>query len=429
MIKASRRLLSSSHNYDTVIVGGGAIGASIAYHLAAKDPKHRIAVVERDLKYTKASCMLSAGGIRQQFSLKENITMSCYSAEFLKKCKDVLRTEGGEEDEVDIQFHQNGYLMLADSDSGREVLERNNKTQHECGATWLKVHDQALLTSEFPWLNTETLTAGVFSSMNEGYFDPWAYVNALKRKSKEMGGEFIEAEVTGGVLEVGANGSMEMTGLITNTNDGVIHGKTFVNAAGAWSNEFISKLNATAPKGMLSLPVEARKRCIFMFHCSDEKGAPPAKTPLTVLPDGVYFRPEGTGGRFIAGVSPQADMDPHHNSDETLDFVDHNLFEGEIWPSLATYVPAFEGIKVASAWAGFYEYNALDQNCIMDTHPDVSNLLLCTGFSGHGLQMSPAAGHAMAELIVEGKFKTMDLDNFGFARIIAHEAYTEANVI
>jgi FAD-dependent oxidoreductase domain-containing protein 1 len=372
--------------------------------------------------------MLSAGGIRQQFSGKENIEMSMYSAEFLLNATETLTVDP--EDPPDIQFHQNGYLMLSNTPRGDAILGNNNRSQHAAGADWLHLGDKQKLKELYPWLNNEDLTLGSYSTKNEGYFDPWAYVNALKAKAKTMGVDFIEAEVVGGTVEVDeSSGGMVLKSLSTKDDEDDIKSATFINAAGAWSNGLVSKINAAAPKQLTSLPVEARKRCIFMFHCPDLEKGPPSSTPLTVFPDGVYFRPEGKGGRFITGLSPHADMDPHCDDDRALDFVDHVMFESEMWPSLATYVPAFENIKVMSSWAGFYEYNTLDQNCIMGAHPDVNNFLICAGFSGHGLQMSPAAGMAMAELVTDGKFVSMDLANFSYNRILSSEAYMEDAVI
>merc|ERR1711865_856984 len=102
---------------------------------------------------------------------------------------------------------------------------------------------------------------------------------------------------------------------------------------------------------------------------------PPDNTPLTVDPSGVYFRSEGTGGRFVCGVSPQ----PHEDPDVTLkdlDIVEEHLFEETIWPTLAERVPALESLKVESSWAGFYEYNSMDQNGVVGWHPDVPNFLI-----------------------------------------------------
>jgi glycine/D-amino acid oxidase-like deaminating enzyme len=268
---------------------------------------------------------------------------------------------------------------------------------------------------------------GSYSSENEGYFDPWAYIRALKHKATSMGVDFVEDYVEGGKLQDNDNNSGIKLTEINLKSGSSLKSNIFVNAAGAWSANFIEQLKQNSNKVILSLPVEARKRCMFMFHCPLDE-APPHTTPLTVLPSGVYFRPEGKGGRFIAGVSPHQDNDPNC-SDSDLDIIDHELFSDVIWPSLFEYVPSFGEIKMTGSWAGFYEYNTLDQNGIMGPHPDVKNLYHCTGFSGHGLQQSPAAGLAMAELIIDGKYTNIDVSRFSFDRIVTHEPIFEKAII
>jgi sarcosine oxidase len=146
--------------------------------------------------------------------------------------------------------------------------------------------------------------------------------------------------------------------------------------------------------------------------------------PLTVDPSGVWFRPEGGG--FITGWSPDDDREPPASD---LDSIDHGLFEAEIWRVLAARVPAFEAIKVTNAWAGFYDYNAFDQNAVIGAHPDIRNFYFANGFSGHGLQQAPAAGRAIAELIVNGEFQSIDLTRLGYERIARNEPLAEVNTI
>lgn len=146
-----------------------------------------------------------------------------------------------------------------------------------------------------------------------------------------------------------------------------VDGRIFVNASGAWASA-VMKLFETAVKRssstgrIMQLPVTPRKRCIFNIRCPGQKlhPVPPATAPLVIDPTGVYFRPEGQNGRFIAGVSPNEDQDPDC-CDADLDIVDHHLFEDTIWPALYNRVPAFEELKVVGSWAGFYDYNTLDQ--------------------------------------------------------------------
>jgi glycine/D-amino acid oxidase-like deaminating enzyme len=154
--------------------------------------------------------------------------------------------------------------------------------------------------------------------------------------------------------------------------------------------------------------------------------------PLTIDHTGAYFRSEGVGrgtGNFLCGISPPKDVDYDCYDREELRYADPNLFEDRIWPALYNRVPAFGSIKVKSSWAGLYEYNIVDQNCILDFHPEMSNVLMVNGFSGHGLQHSPAAGRAAAELIDdENKFQSLNLDIFRFDRIIDNKPVFERGI-
>ena len=165
---------------------------------------------------------------------------------------------------------------------------------------------------------------------------------------------------------------------------------------------------------------------MFYFHCPDTEVA---NCPLVIDPTGVWFRREGEGGNFLTGVSPPQDRDPDWPELDVQGDVDHSIFENELWPVLASRVPAFERIKVVSSWAGLYEYNVFDQNAIIGYHPDVPNLVLANGFSGHGLQQSPATGRAVSELIVDGKFTTIDLSCFGYERIREGRHCRERNIV
>jgi sarcosine oxidase len=145
--------------------------------------------------------------------------------------------------------------------------------------------------------------------------------------------------------------------------------------------------------------------------------------PLTVDPGGVWFRPEGRV--FICGRSPGEDAEPGIGD---LDAIDYAFFEQEVWPSLAARVPAFESLKVVNAWAGYYDYNTLDQNAVIGAHPEIANLYFATGFSGHGVQQAAAAGRAIADLVVHGAYRTIDLTRLGYARIAENAPFPERNV-
>lgn len=220
--------------------------------------------------------------------------------------------------------------------------------------------------------------------------------------------------------------------------------EALINTTGAWSHDFVQQTICKQNASLLStsqqrdildwIPIERRKRCIFYVHCPGKHEfshpVPPTSTPLTIDPSGVYFRAEGSSsGNFICGVSPEVHSDPACSEDETLEHVDHHLFEEKIWPTLAHRVPAFNELKVKSEWSGFYDYNTVDQNAIIGYHPNFTNMICAGGFSGHGLQMSPAAGNAVAELFLYGDFRSIQLQAFSFDRLKGDDAIFETGIV
>jgi glycine/D-amino acid oxidase-like deaminating enzyme len=185
-----------------------------------------------------------------------------------------------------------------------------------------------------------------------------------------------------------------------------------INAAGVHGAD-ITKM-ATADV----LPVEQKKRQIFAFDCHEKLEG----MPLVVDPSGLYFRPENE--MFICGLCPPKDEDPTTDSY----IVDYNQFEEEIWPLLAQRVPAFEAIKMSGAWAGHYDLNIVDHNPVLGFHPIVTNFVFATGFSGHGLQHSPAVGRGISELILSGAYNSQDLGAFSFDRFVSGNHIIEQNV-
>lgn len=245
--------------------------------------------------------------------------------------------------------------------------------------------------------------------------------------------------MVGEVSDVSVRTSTSLTGsdLVidkVNVNSETLHCGTVVNACGAWAGNLMDSIatKCPSPDHVHKLPVKPRKRSIFLFHCQTPSDPtsfpmPPPSAPLTIDPSGVYFRPDGGAGRFLCGVSPIED--PDCESTEDLRNVDPNLFEEVIWPALYERVPAFGEIKVKNSWSGFYDYNTLDQNAIIGHHPNFSNLLLCNGFSGHGLQQAPAAGRAISELILEKTFVTLDLSRLSFERIRLNTPFFEDGIV
>ena len=416
-----------------VIVGGGVVGLSSAYHLAQKlGDGAGICVLERDAQYRRASAVLSAGGIRQQFSGVENIAMSQYGIRFLTDELQQLRCAADTDAEpVDLQFFEGGYLFLAGSDSGLQVLHENHATQLAAGHPGVELLAPADVAARFPWMSVDGVLAGSHGTVDEGWFDPWSLISALRRKVREMGVTIddtkcvgMRSATSGAAGAVGEGGGRRVEAV--ELKDGrELRCGTVVNAAGAFSHEVVGMAlgSEAAADGF---EVRPRRRCIFNFHCLDKSVV---GCPLTIDPSGVWFRQEGNGGGFLAGVSPPEEDDPDWPYLRPTEDVDEDLWMGHIWPTIAERVPAFEQVKVRGAWAGLYEYNVFDQNAIIGRHPGCSNLVLANGFSGHGLQQSPATGRAVSELIADGGFTTLDLSCFGYERILEGRHMFEKNIV
>ena len=387
---------------DVAIVGGGVVGSSIAYFLKGElGFAGSVLVVEKDPSYAESSTARSAGGIRQQFSIRENIAMSQFGIEFLRVAPDRLMVDG---EKPSFSFVEGGYLFLA-SDEGLAQLRRNHALQTQCGAAIAWLEPEAL-RARFPWISAEGVAAACYGLRNEGWLDPFALLQAFRRKARACGAVYETDSVTG-LARVGA-GVIEVT---------LAAGRTL--AAGIVVNAAGPAAGAVAAMLGIRLPVAPRSRSVFVVHCR-ERVAP---CPLTIDPTGVWFRPEGEN--FICGVSPPEDEDPEGWRFE----VDYALFDDVVWPTLAHRVPAFEALKRVNAWVGHYDYNALDQNAILGPHPELRNFYFANGFSGHGLQQSPAVGRAIAELICHGGYRALDLSIFAYDRIAAGRPVKELNVV
>lgn len=387
---------------QVVIVGGGVIGSSVAYFLRLSDPTVQVTVIERDPTYARSSSALSAASIRQQFSTPLSVRMSLFGIEFLRSIGERLEVNG---ERPSIDLHEGGYLFLATA-PGAATLRENHALQRELGAD-ISLLDRAQLQARFPWLNADDLAAGTFGESGEGWFDGYGLVQALRRKAQSLGARYVATDV------IGIERDGRRATAVRASNGETYACDVVVNAAGAWSRSIAAMLG-------IDIPVYARRRSIFNVSS-------PAKlerAPLLIDPSGVYFRPEGR--TYICGTSPSADNDPN---DLPLDEVDHALFDDVIWPTLAHRVPAFEALRVERCWSGYYEYNVLDQNAIIGYHPDIANCIFANGFSGHGLQQGPATGRGVSELILRGRYETLDLSPLDWTRVLEGRPIVEKNVV
>ncbi len=389
-------------NSDVVIVGGGVVGSAAAYFLASEPAfGGSVTVIERDPTYGEAATPRSAGGVRQQFSTPENVLISAFAADFIKSAPRQLAVNG---DAPELNFRQGGYLFLA-TEAGYATLRANQELQRDLGAA-TQLLSPGELAERFPWLECADLAGGSFGPRDEGWIDPHGLLQAFRRKAKSLGVEYLADEA------VGLRTARGRVASVTLRSGEAIGCGALLNCAGVRAAEI-------AAMAGLDLPVRPRKRFVYVFDCREELTG----VPLTIDPSGVWFRPES--GSFITGVSPEESDDP-----DCLDFeLDYHLFEEIIWPILARRVPVFEAIKLIRAWAGHYDYNLLDQNVIVGPAPGLPNFLFANGFSGHGLQQSPAIGRALSELVAFGEYRTLDLSRFGYERVLTNAAIRESNVV
>ncbi len=389
-------------NYDIVVLGGAIIGSAIAYFLARELGSGRsICVVERDPTYAQASTSLSLASIRVQFSTPLNIAISRFGYSFLESIGEVLEVDG---DRPDAGLKANGYLLMA-GESGRALLQKNQIIQQQAGAQ-VALLEPADIQARYPYINTDEVALAALGLAEEGWFDAYSVMQALRRKASSLGVTYMKDEACG----------LEMSGArVTAVN--LASGERL--AAGIVVNATGPRAAKTAAWAGIELPVHPRKRSVFVFDCKERF----PDSPLIIDPSGVYVRPEGE--HYVCGWSP-----PEEDDRDCEDFeVEWNLFEEKLWPILAQRVPAFEAIKVTRAWAGHYAMNVIDHNAILGSHPEVSNFYMANGFSGHGVQQSPAVGRGLAELIVGGSYRSLDLSPFGFERFAQGRLIREENVI
>ncbi|MBB5514978.1 glycine/D-amino acid oxidase-like deaminating enzyme [Rubricella aquisinus] len=392
-------------SYDIVIVGGAIMGASVAWFLTEMSGfDGRILVIERDASYKTSSTIHTTSCMRQQFSGALNIRISQFAADFVKNLRAHM---GGDPRVPELSIHNFGYMYLAQDDAAAQALRDAHQVQIAEGAA-TRLMTPAQIAAEYPFYQTEDIVLGSINTVDEGYWDATAVFDWWRRSGQERGVAYIENEVVA-ITRDGAR----VTSVTLKSGEEVGCGQV-INASGP-------RALRTAQMAGLHIPVEPRKRYSWVFRAE----RPLAQDlPLTIDPSGVHVRENG-GGTYQAGGHGADDPAVAYN-----DFaMDHSLWQEHIWPVLAHRIPQFEAIKVIAEWAGHYAYNTFDHNAILGPHPEVTNFLFLNGFSGHGLQQSPAMGRGLAEWIVHGEYRTLDLSPFHFDRIAQGRPLVERAII
>jgi sarcosine oxidase, subunit beta len=371
------------HTADVVVIGGGCMGASVAYHLTRRGVTD-VVVLEREKLLGTGSTGRNAGGVRHQFSNEANIRLSLESIRLLEH----FESEVGQA----IDFHQDGYLFLLSSDASVATFRHNVALQRSLGVDvqWL---DAAEAERVAPGLDATGVLGATFCA-RDGIADPNGVTQGFAKAAQRAGAAIErDTEVTGIRVAAGKVAAVE-------TTRGQIETRTVVNAAGPWARA-IGRLAG------VDVPVDPIRRHIFI--AAFDQGAAPRTPPSHVMvidfDTTFYFHREGAGVLFGMGDSHET---PTFDTTVQWDFLPRAI------DVAVTRLPALAAASISHAWAGLYEMSP-DGNPIIGAAPAVDGFYLVNGFSGHGFQHSPAAGRILADLVV-GRDPGLDVTPFALGR-------------
>jgi sarcosine oxidase subunit beta len=368
------------HTAEVVIVGGGIVGSSIAYHLSQAGCK-RVLVVERESQQGKGSTGKSMGGVRAQFSTRVNIQMSLYSIPFYASFEERLGFPCG--------YRPQGYLFCATSDHHMTYLSANYRRQIQMGLKDVRLVASHEICHEFPQLRTDDIVGGSFCS-SDGFVDPYSAMIGFMSWASDHGAELWKATAVVAV-------ERDQQGICAvQTTRGRVATRTVVNAAGPWAA-------SVAKMAGLDLPVEPLRRMLVPSEPFDQF---PHTAPMIIdMASGFHFRPEGLG--FLLAWN-----DPEETLGYKSDF-DPNFIEK---------------ILTRAAWAGLYEMTP-DHHPILGSVQQVSGLFLANGFSGHGVMHAPATGKILSDLILIGHSQLVDTSLLNLERFAEHRLIEETAIL
>lgn len=393
-------------SYDVVIVGGAIMGSSTAYWLTSNpDFKGRVLVVERDSTYHHAPSARAASCIRQQFSQPVNILISQFGVEFVRTFHERVQKHYSDEVFPKLAFKEHGFLYCWKPEHVEKARTRA-ELQRSLGAhtIFLTPGD---IKKRFPWANVDDLGGASWATEAEGWFDNIGLLNGLRHAAKKQGAEYIDNEVVG----IDREGD-RITGIRLQTGERIACG-TLVNSSGG-------RGRIVANMAELDIPIERRKRDLFIFAATNPVEG---RMPHVIDISGSFCRPEGQF--YLTGDAPPEDPEAALDDFETR----HADFEDRVWPAIANRIPQFEAVKLQRYWSCHYDYNTLDYNAIIGPHTEVKNFIFVNGFSGHGLQQAPAVGRGVAELVMHGRYTTLDLSEMAFERVTAKRPFLEEAII
>jgi sarcosine oxidase subunit beta len=381
---------------DVIIIGGGIVGSSIAYHLTAQGCRN-VLIVERETAQGKGSTGKSMGGVRAQFSTPSSIQMSLYSIPFYASFEDRLGSP--------CDYRSQGYLFCATSEKHMAYLATNYALQVKMGLKTVQVLAGDEIRSMFPKMRGDDVVGGSFCS-TDGFVDPYSAMNGFSAWATEHGAMLWKnTNVIGITRDDAGVASVE-------TTRGAIATRKVVNCAGAWAAE-VGKLAG------VDLPVTPLRRMLVPSEPFDEF---PHTAPMIIdMSNGFHFRPEARG--FLLAWN-----DPEETPGFKTDF--DPLFLEKILTRAADRVPCFANLPVnpKRAWAGLYEMTP-DHHPILGEAPNLPGFFLANGFSGHGVMHAPATGKILSDLILTGTTDLIDATSLNLSRFAEGRLIHETAVL
>jgi FAD-dependent oxidoreductase domain-containing protein 1 len=389
---------------DVIIVGGSVVGSSAAWHLREDGFTGRIVVVERDPSYARASAFLAMGGIRQQFCTPVTVQMVQYSVALWKRFDRRFATA---DHQPRAWFRQRGYLFLADANASAALMQRYELERRAGAMVQLLTRDEVRRLTPDLWL--DDIEFGVLGP-EDGYAAPREVLHGFRHAAEARGVEYLTGDVVGVLTDSG-----HATGVRLSDGE-TLQAPVVVNATGPWSG-------GVARLAGLDVPVEPMRQMLFRATLPHPW---PYRFPMVIDPGGVHWRhedavAEGDADRIIVAFT-KWDEPVGENYAPALE-----RWDAEFLPALVRRLPALRGLTSVEGWAGLYEMTP-DHNPVLGEHPALRGFLFASGFSGHGLMMSPATGKIVSELIQTGRSNTFDVSIFApdrFARgALIHDAAT-----
>lgn len=377
---------------ETVIIGGGVVGASVAYHLTDRGAKD-ILLLEKESVTGLGSTGKATGGVRAQFETDINIKLSLYSLGFFGEFDEVTGGTCG--------YEPRGYLFVATDDRQLDFLISSGKRQRELGYDGVELIDAGAISNLVPGLNCDDIVGGSYGP-RDGFIDPIGVLNGFLGKAKEKGAE-VETGVD--VLAIETKGE-KITGVRTSKGD--IECEKVVLCAGAWAK----RLAASAG---IDLPVEPLRRQIIWAKSDTDL---PAGLPMVIdLSNGFHFRPAKNSQDELLFAYPDKDETPSFSTDFEESFI------AKVYEKARHRAPFLCDTTVVreKCRAGLYE-NSPDHHAILGGC-NVEGLYFANGFSGHGVMHSPATGRALAEIMLDGKAGFLDVSCLGLDR------FTKGNLL